>query len=133
MIAEGFHRATFSETHSKVDLKSKEVKAWLETFPEHERTMVQSRLNTYLNEPSLGDRLTGLINKAGPAFGVVSSKPTNWAKLVKDMRNSLTHLKAEDPPGSKPPKVDISSSQLAVLAESISLLVSICMLVRAFA
>lgn len=119
---EGLHRATHVSRRMEFSLNNQEGRAWLATLPEGERSLVKARFSQYMNDPSLGDRLTELVSKAGVAFSWVVTNPQKWAALVKNTRNDVTH------PGEKP-RVEISSSQMSVLAESVALLASISFLV----
>ena len=120
--AEALHRATFESKRAKIDLKNQATKDWLEQYPKDERGLIKTRLNQYINDPSLADRLTGLVDKAGVAFSSIVPDTAKWVKLVKDVRNDLTHQEGV-------PKVRITSREMYVLAESVALLVTICFLV----
>jgi hypothetical protein len=120
--AEALHRATFESKRAGIDLKNQATKDWLAQYPENERNLIKTRLNQYINDPSLADRLTELVSKAGVAFSDIVPYSPGWVKLVKDVRNDLTHQEGV-------PKVRVSSRQMYVLAESVALLVTICFLV----
>jgi ApeA N-terminal domain 1 len=120
--AEALHRATIPSARAKVDLKNQATKDWIAQYPENEQNLIKTRLNQYINDPSLADRLNGLVDKAGVAISSIVPHRAQWVKLVKDTRNDLTHQ--EGIPG-----VRVSSRQMFVLAESVALLVTICFLV----
>jgi len=120
--AEALHRATFPSNRSKVDLRNEATKQWLSQYPENERQLIRARLNQYINDPSLGQRLHDLVDKAGAAFRVLVPTPTNWLIRVKRIRNDLTHQEGS-------PRVNVSSVVMFLLAESLALLVTICFLI----
>ncbi|MFI9381084.1 HEPN domain-containing protein [Kutzneria sp. NPDC052558] len=120
--AEALHRATFESVRAKIDLKNDATRTWISQFPAEEQALIKTRLNQYINDPSLGDRLHGLIKKAGVAFDTLVPDPTEWVKLVKQVRNDLTHQEGT-------PKVRVTSEEMYWLAESIAQLVTICILV----
>ncbi len=120
--AEALHRATFESKRAEVGLKNQATEDWLAQYPKEERNLIKTRLNQYINDPSLADRLTELVNKAGIAFSSIVPNPPEWVKLVKNVRNDLTHQEGV-------PKVRVTSRQMYVLAESVALLVTICFLV----
>jgi len=119
---EGFHRATFPSKRAKVSLKTAAAKAWLETYPEDERNLIKARFSQYINDPSLGDRLSELIEKAGAAFSWIVPDAGKWMTLVKNTRNNLTHQ-------GEMSRVSVGAARMLVLAESVALLASICFLV----
>ena len=120
--AEALHRATFEPKRAGIDLKNKATEDWLAQYPENERILIKTRMNQYINDPSLADRLTELVSKADAAFIDIVPDSPEWVKLVKNVRNDLTHQEGV-------PKVRVSSRQMHVLAESVALLVTICFLV----
>ena len=120
--AEALHRATFESKRANIDLKNMATKDWLAQYPRDERDLIKTRLNQYINDPSLADRLTGLVDKAGVAFSGIVPDTSEWVKLVKNIRNDLTHQEGV-------PRVRITSREMYVLAESVALLVTICFLV----
>jgi hypothetical protein len=120
--AEALHRATFDSRRAGIDLKNQATKDWLAQYPANEQNLIKARISQYINDPSLADRLTGLVGKAGVAFSDIAPDPPGWVKLVKNVRNDLTHQEGV-------PKVRVSSRQMSVLAESVALLVTICFLV----
>lgn len=120
--AEALHRATFESKRSGIDLKNQATTTWLSQYPEDERNLIKTRMNQYINDPSLADRLTELVQKASVAFDAIVPEPIGWVKLVRNTRNDLTHQEGV-------PRVRISSFQMFVLAESVALLVTICFLV----
>lgn len=120
--AEALHRATFANTRTKVDFKNKHTKIWLGQFPANEQNLIRSRLNGYINEPSLGDRLSGLTRKAGVAFEELVPDISQWMKIVKETRNALTHQEGR-------PKVALTVVQMYWLAESVAILVQMCLMV----
>ena len=120
--AEALHRATFTSKRNKVDLKDQETKDWLAHYPTEQQTLINARLNQYINDPSLADRLTELVDKAGKAFSAIASDTTSWVTLVKNTRNDLTHRKGI-------PRRRITTRGMFVLAESVALLVTICFLI----
>jgi hypothetical protein len=88
---EALARATIKSERAKIDLKNQATKDWIAQYPEVEQKLIQTRLNQYINDPSLADRLNGLVDKAGAAFSSIVPDPAKWVKLVKDTRNDLTH------------------------------------------
>jgi ApeA N-terminal domain 1 len=120
--AEALHRATFSSNKSKVDLRNEATKQWLSQYPDNERQLIKSRLTRYINDPSLGDRLRDLLDKAGIAFQVLVPTPTKWLTRAKNIRNDLTHQEGA-------PRVNVNSAAMFLLAESLALLVTICLMI----
>jgi hypothetical protein len=120
--AEALHRTTFESKRAGIDLKNQATKDWLAQYPKDEQGLIKTRLNQYINDPSLADRLNELVSKAGVAFSGIVSDTSEWVKLVKNVRNDLTHQEGV-------PKVRITSREMYVLAESVALLVTICFLV----
>lgn len=120
--AEALHRATFKSKRAGIDLKNKATEDWLAQYPENERNLIKTRMSQYINDPSLADRLTELVSKADAAFSDIVPDSPEWVKIVKNVRNDLTHQEGV-------PKVRVSSRQMYVLAESTALLVTICFLV----
>lgn len=120
--AEALHRATFVVTRRKIDLENDATEQWLSQFPREERPLIKTRMNQYINDPSLGDRLQGLIDKAGGAFQKLVPIPQKWLTLVKRTRNELTHQEGV-------PRMRVTSDQMFLLAESLALLVTICFLI----
>jgi hypothetical protein len=120
--AEALARVTIKSTRTKINLKDQATKDWIAHYPENEQSLIKTRLNSYINDPSLADRLNALVDKAGVAFSSIVPDTTKWVKLVKDTRNDLTHQEGA-------PKVRISSRQMFVLADSVALLVILCFLV----
>jgi hypothetical protein len=119
---EGFHRATFPSKRAKVSLKTDAAKIWLQTYPEGEQGMIKARFSQYINDPSLGDRLSELVEKAGAAFSWVVPNPGKWMTLVKNSRNNLTHQ-------GETSRVGMGSTHMLVIAESVALLATVCFLV----
>jgi ApeA N-terminal domain 1 len=120
--AEALARATIPSKRARIDLRNQATRNWIAQYPEDEQNLVRSRLNQYINDPSLTDRLNGLVDKAGTAFSSIVPDPASWVRLVRDIRNDLTHQEGV-------PKVQVSSRQMFVLAESVALLVTICFMV----
>lgn len=120
--AEALARVTITSTRTKINLKDQTTKDWIAHYPAGEQSIIKARLNQYINDPSLADRLNGLVDKAGVAFTFIVPDTAKWVKLVRDTRNDLTHQEGV-------PKVRISSRQMFVLAESVALLVILCFLV----
>jgi hypothetical protein len=120
--AEAFHRATFPSRRAPVGLSNEQTKIWLAQFPDSERALIKSRLNGYINEPSLSDRLSDLTMKAGVAFEHVCPNPEEWIRLIKRTRNDLTHQRGVL-------QVKMSPDQMGLLADSTALLVTICFLI----
>lgn len=119
--AEALHRETFVSTRAKLNFKNQATKAWLDQYPQDERNLIKSRLSAYINDPGLGNRLSELAGKAGVAFTNLVPDLVRWQKLVKDTRNALTHQEGT-------PKVPVTSTEMFYLAESVALLVQMCLL-----
>jgi hypothetical protein len=119
MAAEALHRATIPSTRARVNLRNKATKVWLSQFPEAERQLIRARVSQYVNDPTLANRLSELTDKAGEAFRVLVPDAAAWVKLVKDIRNDLTHQEGA-------PKVQVNSAEMFILAESVAMLVFIC-------
>lgn len=122
MAAEALHRATVPSRRARVSFKNEATRVWLSRFPEDERQLIRARVNQYVNDPSLANRLSELVEKAGSAFRILAPDTATWVKMVKDIRNDLTHQEGA-------PKVRINSAEMFVLAESVAMLVYTCLLI----
>lgn len=118
--AESFHRLRFpNEVRSQKDF-DRFIQGLIEAVPEEHREWLGMQLQ-YSNEPRLRRRLRGLARYAGPVFTSVCGKRDRWITAVVEVRNRLTHH-------DKDRQITFKEGDLYFLAESVYLLVMLCLL-----
>jgi ApeA N-terminal domain 1 len=118
--AESFHRLRFpNEVRSQKDF-DQFIQELIEAVPEKHREWLGMQLQ-YSNEPRLRRRLRGLARYAGPVFTSVCGKRDRWITVIVEARNRMTHHDKER-------QIAFKEGDLYFLAESVYLLVMLCLL-----
>jgi ApeA N-terminal domain 1 len=118
--AESFHRLRFSNEvmpQVKFDQRLDEMISQVEKKSRQNWLRMKLR---YANEPSLASRLKEMVDYAGSAFAALCADPGSWVTVVTESRNRLTHHDKER-------KIEFASGDLYFLAESIFMLVMLCL------
>jgi hypothetical protein len=118
--AESFHRLRFSNAampESKFDQRLEEIISQVAKRSRQDWLRMKLR---YANEPSLANRLTAMTGHAGSAFTTLCADPVSWVTVVTESRNRLTHHDKER-------KIEFARGDLHFLAESIFMLVMLCL------
>jgi len=118
--AESFHRLRFINEvmpQAKYDQRLDEMISQVEKKSRQNWLRMKLR---YANEPSLADRLKEMVGYAGSAFVTFSTDSDSWVTVVTESRNRLTHHDKER-------QIEFASGDLYFLAESIFMLVMLCL------
>ena len=121
--AEAIHRELVLSRRKKVDLGDSNLRAFVESFPEHERKLLQDRF-AHLNDESFHERLRHLYDATRPVSEKIAPNGEKWIATVKKTRNALTHQS-----GRLHSKV-ASGDKLNALAESVFLMIVAFILVH---
>ncbi len=118
--AESFHRLRFvNETMPQAKFDQRLDEMISQVGKKSRQNWLRMKLR-YANEPSLADRLKEMIGYAGSAFATLCTDPESWATVVTESRNRLTHHDKER-------QIEFASGDLYFLAESIFMLVMLCL------
>ncbi len=118
--AESLGNLLYPSERTPLSKRPDAVRAFIEAWPEGERDLLRSRLNQYINDPSLRERLQRLAAEAGTAFTLVVTDIDDWAGRVVRARNDIAHGKSLDNKGP----------QLRALADSLEHLVEVHLLMQ---
>jgi hypothetical protein len=121
--AEAIHRELVDSKRQKVDLEADVTQAFIAGFPEDEQSLLHDRMR-HLNDESFHERIAHLYDEARPFSQTLAPNREEWIRAVKKARNELTH------PSGKPSGKMPSGERLAILGESVFLVVSVYTLVK---
>jgi hypothetical protein len=118
--AESFHRLRFSnEVRPKAEFR-KLCRELVAAVPKEHQGWLRDQIQ-YANEPRLRDRLREMVSYAGDGFAALGVEPELWVTVVTQSRNRLTHH-------DKKRAIKFESGDIYFLAESIFMLVMLCLL-----
>ncbi|HXC82094.1 MAG TPA: HEPN domain-containing protein [Trebonia sp.] len=117
--AETFHRLRFSNQIRPKGEFRKFCRELVAAVPQDHKEWLHTQIR-YANEPRLRDRLTGLATYAGDAFAGVYAEPEQWARVVTEIRNRLTHHDEKR-------AIRFETGDLYFLTESVFMLVMLCL------
>ncbi len=118
--AESFHRLRFPNEVTSQKEFDQFIQGLIEAVPEEHREWLGMQLQ-YSNEPRLRRRLRSLARYASPVFTSVCGKRDRWVTVVVEVRNRMTHH-------DKDRQITFKDGDLYFLAESVFLLVMLCLL-----
>lgn len=118
--AESFHRLRFPDGVKSQAEFEQLVQALVEAAPKEHQKWLGKQLQ-FANEPRLWQRLNQMTKHAGAAFTALYEKPGTWVEVVTQSRNRLVHHDKDQP-------VEFQPGDLHFLAESVFLLVMLCLL-----
>jgi hypothetical protein len=117
--AESLHRLRFPNEVMPQEKYDERIAEILSDVRKSRQKWLKYKLK-YTNEPRLWDRLDALVKYAGTAFAALYDDPEPWITVVTESRNRLTHH-------DKDRAIDFQSGDLPFLAESVFVLVMLCM------
>jgi hypothetical protein len=117
--AEAYHRSSNGGLHMPMEEFDALYKAIEAAVPVEHRGWLSEKL-THANQPTLGKRLKALAGWSKPATRTLIADKHDWAYVVAQVRNELTHLDAD--------RTQFNGGDLYWLAESVFAVVRICLL-----
>lgn len=119
--AEAFHRITQGGSYMDGEEFKLLLQSYVEITPEEHRDWLLGKI-TYGNDLPLSKRLRQLAGRSAPVTRSLIRNKGQWAHLLTQVRNELTHVGE----GSR----SFSGSELAFLSESVISVVRVCMLLE---